>query len=288
MRFLHSSWLLAPVLAALALAAAPPPSVETLLHDGDAAFARGEYTQAAALYEQAELHSTDPGRVAFRLAGVKYRLAEASDSDRLRLLHEAETLYRCAAAPGEPDRGQALYGLACCLLEKAESRKREAALEAIRKLEECLAATDTPPELAERARHNLERARLLAWQVRPSASPEPKEPPDSGSQNPRPRPPEPMGDPNMGTTQSGAGQVQPKAGTTAMKTDPRMKPEGTSNQGAPDEGKIPPIPDHGPLQPLPREEALKRLSEAHRRVLEEQQAFRQRTARGVAPNVPDW
>jgi tetratricopeptide (TPR) repeat protein len=288
MQYLRSSWLLAPMLAALALAASPPSSVETLLHDGDAAFARGDYPQAAALYEQAELHSTDPGRVAFRLAAVKYRLAEASDTDRLRLLHEAETLYRCAAAEGEPDRARALYGLACCLMEKAESRKREAALEAIRRLQECLAAPDTTPELAERARHNLERARLLAWQVRPSAAPEQKDPPDNENQNPKTRPPEPVGDPNMGTTQSGVGQVQPRAGNTALKTDPRMKPEGTSNQGSPGEGPIPPIPDHGPLQPLPRDEALKRLTEAHRRVLEEQQAFRQRTARGVAPNVPDW
>jgi tetratricopeptide (TPR) repeat protein len=276
------------VLALAALAAAPPAGPEDLLRDGDAAFARGDYARAAALYEQAEVRSTEPARVAFRLAGAKYRLAAGADSERLRLLHEAETLYRCAAGEGEPTRGEALYGLACCLLEKALQRNRAAAEEALQRLEECL-AVGVPAELVERARRNLERARLLAWQARPAAAPESKDP-QQGDQNPKPKPqpPDPMNDPGLGTTQPGTGTPQPVPGTGTVKPDPRLKPEGTSTQAPPGEGDLPPVPDRGPVSPLPRDEALQRLAEAHRRVLEEQQAYRQRTSRAAARNVPDW
>ncbi len=48
---------------------------ERFLREGHAAFARGDYAGAAALYEQAGMYSTDPARVAFYLAGAKYHLA---------------------------------------------------------------------------------------------------------------------------------------------------------------------------------------------------------------------
>src|SRR5207237_10712639 len=85
----------------LLLGAAAAPAPEALLDEGDAAFARGDYAAAAALYERAEPRAHDPGRVALGLADAKYRLAEAS-GDPGPELAEAEQLYRACLDPAEP------------------------------------------------------------------------------------------------------------------------------------------------------------------------------------------
>src|SRR5438128_209220 len=64
-----------PVILLAVLGAAPIPDAETLLREGHTAFARGDYAEAASLYERAGLRATDPGVVAFNLAGAKYHLA---------------------------------------------------------------------------------------------------------------------------------------------------------------------------------------------------------------------
>src|SRR5690242_17801657 len=90
------------------------PDPEKWLSEGHAAFARGDYAGAAALYERAEMYSDDPRRVAFFLAGAKYHLARKTEGSSPEL-HEAEQLYRCCLDPADPNRPHALFGLGNCL-----------------------------------------------------------------------------------------------------------------------------------------------------------------------------
>ena len=71
-------WLLPGLLLPLLLGARTARTdddVEALLRAGNAAFDRGAYSDAAALYEKAGDRATEPGLVAFNLATAKYHLA---------------------------------------------------------------------------------------------------------------------------------------------------------------------------------------------------------------------
>ena len=106
---MKTRWFWTPGLILMALytsAASPPPDWETLLRQGDAAYERGDYAAAAALYEQAGDRTTDPSLVTFDLAAAQYRLALASDADRVRLAQDAEQSYRCCIEPGDPRRAR--------------------------------------------------------------------------------------------------------------------------------------------------------------------------------------
>ena len=146
-------------------AAAPPPDWRTLLRQGDAAYGRGDYAAAAALYEQAQDRTTEPGLAAMDLAAAKIRLAEASDADRARLAQAAEQAYRCCTGPSDPRRTRALCGLGDALLLKADGRDADALEAAVAAYRECLAQPNLDGDLADDARHNLERARLLLRQI---------------------------------------------------------------------------------------------------------------------------
>ncbi len=149
------------------LAAAPPPDWQTLLRQGDAAYGRGDYAAAAALYEQAQDRATDPGLAAMDFAAATIRLAEASEADRARLAQEAEEAYRCCTGPGDPRRPRALYGLGDALMLKADGRDADALEAAVAAYRQCLAAPNLDAGLADDARHNLERSRLLLLQIPP-------------------------------------------------------------------------------------------------------------------------
>ena len=65
--------------AVLIVAAAPKESIDDLIRRGNAAFEAKDYLGAVRLYEQAEVHATDPGLVAFNKAAALYRLGLAED-----------------------------------------------------------------------------------------------------------------------------------------------------------------------------------------------------------------
>src|SRR5262245_28909816 len=103
MRRLHLSGVLTLTLTTLLLVgAAGPRDPETLLRDGNAAFAQGNYAEAAALYEQAEKRTTEPALVAFNRAAATYHLAMSQEDARAALLQDAEQLYRCCLDPADP------------------------------------------------------------------------------------------------------------------------------------------------------------------------------------------
>src|SRR5436305_129302 len=70
------------VLAAVALVSATPdPEALDLVRQGNQAFARGHYNEAAALYRQAEERTTDPGLVAFNNAAALYKQGEYAEAE---------------------------------------------------------------------------------------------------------------------------------------------------------------------------------------------------------------
>ena len=156
------------LLAGMSISAESPADWETLLRQGDAAYAHGDYTAAAALYEQASDRTTDPGLVTFNLAAAQYQMALASDAERPRAAREAEQSYRCCIEPGSPRRARALYSLGNALLLRADGRDADALKAAVESYNQCLAEPDLDAALADGARHNLERVRLLLLQIPPA------------------------------------------------------------------------------------------------------------------------
>jgi hypothetical protein len=275
--------------AVLALsAAAPPTDWQTLLRQGDDAYQRGDYTAAAALYEQAQDRTTDPGLAAMDVAAAKIRLAEASDADRGRLAQEAEQAYRCCTAPGDPRRARALYGLGDALMLKAEGRDRDALEAAVSAYQQCLAAPHLDAALADDARRNLEQARLELLQLPPasahsrdeppSGNGPPKSPPRDNGQGPRPD----------GSHDSSAIRVKPDPNGDPAKAQEGNKPLETDVPPPPGEGHLPPVPDRADLPPLSAEDAARHLDLAAERILQDFKAHRRSRAPTPRPNVPDW
>lgn len=276
--------LLAITLALSLLGAAQPPDPEALLREGNAAFARGDFARAAALYERAEVRATDPGLVAFNLAAAKYRLAESDGSPQALL--EAEQAYRCCVEPGNPRRAAALYGLGNCLLLKAGDRDAATLKAAIECYDRCLRQASPDEALAADVRYNRERARLALQQLlaqsgrpkedRPSGEDDNPERPD---RQPQQSPNGDLGPDGQGGTQAGPAMVKPGPGQNPVQTDER--PPGG-------QGTLPPVPDRADPAPLSPQDAAAHLEQATRRILEERQAHRRGNVRPPAPTVRDW
>jgi tetratricopeptide (TPR) repeat protein len=273
-------------LLALALAAAAPEPAgpSALLEEADAAFARGEYAAAVTLYERAETRASDPGRVTLGLAAAKYRLAQEQPARAAALLAEAEGLYRCCLDPDEPRRGEALLGLGNCLLRKAAGRDADAADQAAKHFAE---AEHDPhaAALADAARHNLQRARLLARQIPTAPKEKPGEPPPGADTDRDPKPPDRGTEPR----EPGDAAEGNKAGVAPAKADPGQKPSPTDDQPPPGEGQqLPPVPERDDQPPLTAAAAREHLEQAGRRIMEEARNHRRGTARPPAPGVRDW
>jgi len=259
-----------------------------LLRQGGAAYARGDYTTAAALYEQAGDRTTDPGLVTFDLAAAQYRMALASDADRPRLAREAEQSYRCCIEPGSPRRARALYGLGNALLLRADGRDADALKAAAESYQQCLAETNLDDGLADDARHNLERARLLILQLPPSAAHTKDE--SSGDVPPKPRtsPPETPGAQKNPKHDSSAGMGKPDKIGDPAKSEKGTKPIDTDVPPTPGSGHLPPVPDGADLPPLTAEDAARHLELASQRIEEDYKAHRRAKTPAPAANVRDW
>jgi len=275
------------VTAVCASAASPAPDWQTLLRQGDAAYERGDYTAAAALYEQAGDRTTDPGLVTFDLAAAQVRLALTSDADRVRLAQEAEQSYRCCIDADNPRRAPALYGLGNALLLKADGRDADALKAAVASYEQCLTQANLDANLADDARHNLERARLLLLQIAPTGS-HAKDEPSTGDGPPKPKSPDktPGSQQNPAHDPSGS-KVKPDKSGNRAKPEEGMKSVETTEH-SPGEGKLPPVPDGADLPPLSAEDAARHLDLAAERIQEDLKAHRRAKTPAPAANVRDW
>jgi hypothetical protein len=279
----------AALLTALCLsAAAPAPDWETLARQGDAAYGRGDYAGAADLYEQAADRTTDPRRMTFNLAAARYRQALGADADRARLAQEAEQAYRCCTQADDPRRAQALYGLGDALLLKADGRDADALKEAVAAYGECLSEENLDGALADAARHNRERARLLLMQIPPSsAHPKEDQPPGDGTPKP-PSPPDhtPGSKQKPGRDPSQGGKPDPNG--RPINADQGGKPIETAEPPPPGSGHLPPVPDRADLPPLSAEDAAQHLDLAAQRILLDFKAHRRTKAPAPPSNVRDW
>jgi hypothetical protein len=271
----------------LGLKLAKHPSSEQLLQEGHQAAVRGDYEKAAALYEQAEVYSTDPAEAAFYLAGAKYHLAMKIEGRSPELL-EAEQWYRCCLESSDRRRPRALCGLGNCLLHKAGAHDETSVRAALTCYDQCLQSTGDDTALASDARYNREKARLLLLQFPPPANNSPGDRPPSDDMNPYPPRfdnrhalPMPAGDQDEDTETDpnvSPGGTKPDEGTSATK----------NKEPPPGKGNLPPIPDEVEAPPLSPHEAGEHLQLAARKVMLERQIHRRRSEEPSAASVKDW
>jgi tetratricopeptide (TPR) repeat protein len=271
------------------VSAASPPDWQTLLRQGDAAYGRGDYTTAAALYEQAGDRTTDPGLVAFDLAAAQYRLALASDANRVRLAREAEQSYRCCIKPRDPRRARGLYGLGNALMLRAGDRDVEALKAAVESYQQCLAETNVDEELTDDAQHNLERARLLLLQIPPPSAAHSKDE-SAGDVPPKPQttPRETPGARKNPTHDPSTGVGKPDKSGDPTKLEKGTMPAETDAPPQPGSGNLPPVPDRADLPPLSAEDAARHLELASLRIEEDYKVHRRSKAPAPMANVRDW
>ncbi len=265
------------------------PNSGELLQEGHRAFAQGDYERAAALYEQAELHSTDPAEVAFYLAGAKSHLAMKVEGLSPELL-EAEQLYRCCLDPSNPHRPYALCGLGNCLLHKAGSSDEGSLRSAIACYDLCLQCAGDDRTLAAAARYNREKARLLLLQFLPPLSDSAGERPPSDDMHPHlPRPRDYRQAMPMSAGMDGAdGSVDPQSAPGDAKQDQGKDPAKNNDPPQPGKGNLPPIPDEVDVPPLSPHLAGEHLELAAKRVLQERQTHHRRDEESSIKGVKDW
>jgi hypothetical protein len=276
------------LLAGMSISAESPADWETLLRQGDAAYAHGDFAAAAAAYEQAGDRTTDPGLVTFDLAAAQYQTALASDAERPRLAREAEQSYRCCIEPGSPRRARALYGLGNAILLRAGDRDADALKAAAECYEQCLAEKDLDAALADDARHNLERVRLLLLQIPPAPAHTKDE--SSGDVPPKPQtaPRENPGAQRNPLRDPSANMGKPDKRGEPSKPEKGAKPVETDAPPAPGSGNLPPVPDGADLPPLTPQDAARHLELASQRIEEDYKAHRRAKAPAPAANVRDW
>lgn len=265
------------------------PSPEKLLQAGHGAMARGDYERAAALYEQAELHSTDPAEVAFYLAGAKYHLAKKVEAISPELL-EAEQLYRCCLDPSDSHRPYALCRLGNCLLHKAGSSDEGSLRSAIACYDLCLQSAGDDKALAAAARYNREKARLLLLQFLPPISDSASERPHIDDLHPHlPRPHDYRQAMPMPAGMDGAdGSADPQSSPGDAKQDQDKNAAKNNEPPQPGKGHLPPIPDEVDVPPLSSHVAGEHLELAAKKVLQERQIHHRRDEETSAKGVKDW
>lgn len=273
----------------LLLGAAPPPTSEALLEQGDAALLTEDFSRAIELYEKAEPHAADPGRVTLYLATARYRraLKDGSAED----LDGAEQLYRCLLGEGEPRRAAALFGVGNCLLEKAGGRDRDFVLKAIEVYGECVEAAKAAGDekLLADAGYNLELARLLNNQIKKSEEDRPpsdRDPPNDQNPSTKPKPKQPQ--PGTNPADSGnTGAGHKPVGMGDPTTDPGGQATETPETQA-GAGPMRKVPEDADQPPLSAREALEHLKQANERIWRERHQHRLGTTKAPPGVVRDW
>lgn len=261
---------------------------EQLLREGHRAAARGDYQTAASRYEQAELHSINPAEVAYYLADARYRLAVKKEGTTSELL-EAEQLYRCCLQPDDPRRPRALCGLGNCLLYRAGTRDESSLRAALACYDLCLQSAGDDRELADDARYNREKARLLLQQFQPptSNSSSDEQSNDEGHTPPK-RPDRAQTEPAPVGDFSREGKNDPNAQPSRTKPEDSAPATKSDEPPPPGKGNLPPIPDEVDTPPLSPREAAEYLQQAAKKVLQERQIRHRRSDSNSASTVKDW
>jgi len=276
---------LALVIAGFVAGAAELQAPDELVREGNAAFERGDYAAAEALFSRAAEGAADPGLVAFNKAAAHYNEGRYRDAE----VHLRRALSDAAISPER--RGRSLYNLGNSLVQQAGENDVPRLRAAIRTYELCLEEIgDGEPELLSDAAHNLELAKLLWARARAKSSEAQKsvneeEPKDSGP------PPEPKKEPNK-EDDNGPG-VEPKKGFVPKKVEDTGKADAKGNEveskePPPGAGNLPVLKDEDELIPLSADDTRAYLRQAAERLRKERLNLRKQAAlpEGGRPN--DW
>lgn len=278
------TWLLLPAL--LAATVASTEDADILLRRGNEAYERGDFSAAIHLYEQAQVRSLQPTKVAFNLATAYYQLAR---SGSVSTLGHAETEYRACLGQGNPLRAAAYFGLGNCLLLRGTtgSLDRLTLRAAIDRYTECLRDPTCSPDLAIEARLNQQRARLFLLQAPPPEVEGPRDDPGSEDGD-RTEPPEAQ------PTRNRDPQYSPASSESAPSTTPGQReprPGATDPQStrpAPGRGTLPPVPSSLEAPPLAEQDASLHLERVSARILDDLVRHRRARPRAATPGVKDW
>jgi hypothetical protein len=275
---------------ALLAAAAPTATTEDLVRRGNEAFEARDYSRAIELYEQAEVHATDPGLIAMNKAAAFYQQAQiARGAQQRQWFHRAEQQYRCALEGAEePRRLRASFGLAGSL---SQGRPDNVAslTRAIACYRECLASPALDEPLAANVRHNLEIAKLLLLRAREKPGQQEKPPDESGSDNPpkgkqpddqNPQTPRQGDNPRQGEKKPGGNEVPVES-----KDGKKQQPE---SQRVADKGTEPVLDDNTPSPSLDPADAARALDDAHEKIQALRKGNRMRSSRRIPGAVKDW
>jgi tetratricopeptide (TPR) repeat protein len=267
--------------ALVLISAAPLPSVEEYIRQGNQAYHRGEFADALQLYDQAAAATLDPGLVAFNQGAALFRLERFDEA--------ASHYRRCledAAIPQER-RARAQYDLGNALVQQAKAVNARLLDQAAQAYRACLESA-TDPILKTDAAHNLEVARWLWKQA--LARPQP-EPPGTEKQ---PNDPKKQADPNPKNTEDDPkekdhGKASKDPGKEG-KDDPGLfKDKGNGKDKKDHPGALLVIPElqqveQGKVTP---EQSAAFLEEQAQRIRGERRLYRREASRG-GEGVPNW
>jgi tetratricopeptide (TPR) repeat protein len=289
------------LLAALALIGADPGrDARALVRQGNAAFAEGEYEEAARLYQQAEERITDPGLAAFNKATALAEQGKYADAvrhywlclgdagtriERLLRQHPERDLPVPVRRSAGPRLARALYNLGNCVLQQSGGTDADLLEQAIALFDHCLRPGRAADALRADARHNLELAReLLRLHPRP-----PKRDQSSSDQRDQDKS---TGKDDRGEDQGDNGEgTDPQGG--AVKPDPNQRDDSADRSLETDEtmagrGNLATLPDKDELVPMSAEDAAAHLRQAVQRILGERRSYQEKAARSSSRDVLDW
>jgi Ca-activated chloride channel homolog len=272
----HNSLARVAVIALLPLlvSAEQPSFIEDLVRQGNAAFARQQFEEALAWYTKAESVTDDPGFIAFNKGATLFRLGRFDEAAG----HYQRCLEDQAIPPARLARANYDFGTALVQADAKDRRRLEQAIAAFRR---CL---DSEPDADLRADAiaNLELAKLLWLQAKPSSN---SEPPDGADESPN-RP----------------SSIDPRGGndpTKALGNAPGMADDGGPDKTGMDQpglnnsrkklahGPLQVLPDSDKLTPLTPEETTAHLEQIVDRLRRERRNYWQQAAPAPA-QVKDW
>ena len=258
----------------LLMSAETAPLAEDCLRQGNAAFARQQFEEALAWYTKAEFATDDPGLVAFNKGAALYRLGrfdEAAAHYQRCLEDQAIPAFRLARTSYD-------FGTALVRADTKDRRRLEQAIAAFR---QCLAAQPAA-DLRTDALANLELAKWLWLQAKPSAN---REPPD-GADDSHERPPnaDPRGGNDPARTLGNAPGMADEGGPDKNGVDPPGL-HGSRKKLA--HGPLQMLPDSDKLTPLTPDETTAHLEQIVDRVRRERRSYWQQAAPTPA-QVKDW
>lgn len=286
------------LLVGVLLGAAPGQQVMDRIRAGNAAYARGDYEEAARWYAEAEERTTDPGLVAFNEAAVCFGRGKYAEAERLYWLclgdagpplarhlkqHPDGDLPVALRTSAGPRLIRVLYNLGNCLLQRSGGTSGELLREAAACFDHCLRLGEGSTDLRANARHNLELAKALLH-LHPAPPRDPSEPKPGDEDSP------PKDTSGEGPGDRGADLDPSRNPTRPESDDPRNltgDPQETG-QTTPGRGNLATLPDQDRLVPLSAEDAGAHLRQAVQRILAERRARQEEINRNPSRRVLDW